>query len=193
MTGRGLSLLGACGFRYPHCRYWKPHTYGVKRKPTTIKNQQVNAILEHGACYNYQYMLHTTELDCILGHLLYTYLKVWKALSRADNFGWDMLIDNHYVVDWYEIGKHRHRHNQTDPNTACDNAKRADFDYAVCRQVLIQNNGILCKNQKAVMTDYMLPLRYIWTVQSNYWLSGYVEVGNVTKWCHKNKPQLWKL
>jgi hypothetical protein len=62
--------------RYPRCRYiiynngseFKLHfqslcnTYGIKRKPTSVKNPQANAILEriHGVLRN---MLRTSELD----------------------------------------------------------------------------------------------------------------------------------
>ncbi len=62
--------------RYPHCRYiiydngseFKLHfhslcnTYGIKRKPTSVKNPQANALLEriHAVLGN---MLRTSELD----------------------------------------------------------------------------------------------------------------------------------
>ncbi len=64
--------------RYPRCRYiiydngseFKLHfqslcnTYGIKRKPTSVKNPQANVILEriHGVLGN---MLRTSELDMV--------------------------------------------------------------------------------------------------------------------------------
>jgi hypothetical protein len=62
--------------RYPHCQYityangsnFKLHfqslcaTYGIKRKPTSVKNPQANAILEHIHAV-FENMLHTSELD----------------------------------------------------------------------------------------------------------------------------------
>ncbi len=70
-------LVYKCWFsRYPHCYYmiydngseFKLHfralckTYGVKRKPTNIKNPLVNAILER-ICAVFTNMLRTAELD----------------------------------------------------------------------------------------------------------------------------------
>ncbi len=71
------NLVYKCWFsRYPHCHYmiydngseFKLHfralckTYGIKHKPTSIKNPQSNAILEciHAVFTN---MLHTAKLD----------------------------------------------------------------------------------------------------------------------------------
>ena len=82
-------------------------------------------------------MLHTAELDMTdivvsddisdflddaSWAICSTYHMVLKALSGAAIFGRGLLFDNPYMADWYKIGKHRH--NQTDRNTACDNAKR---------------------------------------------------------------------
>ena len=71
------SLVNRCWFcKYPRCQYivynngseFKLHfealcdSYGLKRKPTSIKNPQANAILErvHGVLTN---MMCTAELD----------------------------------------------------------------------------------------------------------------------------------
>jgi hypothetical protein len=71
------NLVYKCWFsRYPCCHYliynngseFKLHfcnlckTYGIKRKPTSIKNPQANAILEHHHAV-FTNMLRTAELD----------------------------------------------------------------------------------------------------------------------------------
>ena len=168
--------------RYPRCREciydngseFKLHfqslckTYGVKRKPTTIKNPQANAILErvHGVITN---MLRTAELDMAdtvnpddvsdflddaSWAIRSTYHTVLKASPGAAIFGRDMLFDIPYVADWYKIGKHRQ--NQTDRNTARENAKRTDFDYAVGGQVLIRKDGILRKSESRYDGPYTI-------------------------------------
>jgi hypothetical protein len=78
--------------RYPRCRYiinnngsefklnfeYLCETYGIKRKPTTVKNPQVNAILEH--------------LHQVLGHMLRTSkLDMAKTVTPDDV---DVVLDN---------------------------------------------------------------------------------------------------
>ena len=168
--------------RYPRCRQciydngseFKLHfqslckTYGIKRKPTTIKNPQANAILErvHGVITN---MLRTAELDMAdtvspddvsdflddaSWAIRSTYHTVLKASPGAAIFGRDMLFDIPYVADWYKIGKHRQ--NLTDRNTARENAKRADYDYAVGGQILIRKDGILRKSESRYDGPYTI-------------------------------------
>ncbi len=81
-------------------------TYGIKRKPTSVKNPQANAILEriHAVLGN---MLHTSELDMakmakasdiyvFLSDAAWavrsTYHTVLKASPGAAIFGQDMLF-----------------------------------------------------------------------------------------------------
>jgi hypothetical protein len=121
--------------RYPHCQYmiydngskFKLHfqslcdTYGIKREPTSVKNPQVNAILEriHAVLRN---MLCTSKLnmaktvkasdiDVFLSDaewvLCSTYHTVLKASPGAAIFGQDMLIDIPFIADWQKIGEHR--------------------------------------------------------------------------------------
>ena len=126
--------------RYPQCRYLiynngseiKLHfktlceSYGIKRKPTTIKNPQTNAICEHihqvlGA------MMRTSEIgmaesvepadiDTFIDNAAWairsTYHTVLKASPGAAIFGRDMLFDIPFVADWNKIGDYRQR--QTD-------------------------------------------------------------------------------
>jgi hypothetical protein len=92
-------------------------TYGIKRKPTSAKNPQANAILEyiHAVLEN---MLCTSKLDMaesvkasdIDGFLSdatwairSTYHTVLKASPGAAIFGRDMLFDIPFIADWHKL------------------------------------------------------------------------------------------
>lgn len=157
--------------RYPRCRKiiydngseFKLHfedlceTYGIKRKPTTIKNPTANAILErvHQVVTS---MLRTSELDMaetiteqdvsdFLDNASWairsTYHTVLKASPGAAIFGRDMLFDIPFIADWRKIGEYRQI--QTDLNTTRENKSRIDYDYVVGGQVLVRKDGILRK------------------------------------------------
>ena len=108
-------------------------SYGLKRKLTTIKNPQVNAILEwvHQVIMK---MLPTAELDMAKTVLTNdisdfltdaawavcsTYHTVLKASPGAAIFGQDVLFNIPFLADWNKIGKHRQL--QTDCNTQHEN------------------------------------------------------------------------
>ncbi len=123
--------------RYPRCRYiiydngseFKLHfeylceTYGIQRKPTTIKNPQANGILERLHQVLGQ-MLCTAELDmaetvtpddvdawqCRLGHLLHLSHSP-QSLSRCGNI-WMQHALRHFVYNWLE----QNRRLQATPN-----------------------------------------------------------------------------
>jgi hypothetical protein len=136
--------------RYPHCQYliydneseFKLHfqslwdTYGIKHKPTSVKDPQVNAILEriHVVLGN---MLRTFKLDMAdmvkasdIDHFLSdttwavcsTYHTVPKASPDAAIFGRDMLFDIPFIADRQKIGEHRQQ--LTDLNNAHENKGR---------------------------------------------------------------------
>ncbi len=159
--------------RYPHCSYmiydneseFKLHfhalckTYYVKRKLTSIKNPQVNAILEriHTVFTN---MLRTAKLDmaklvdaCDIDIFLAdaawairsTHHTVLKASPGAEILGQDMIFDIPFIADWKKIGEHRQR--LTDLNTAHENIGRIDYDCKVGHKKLVRNEGILRKAQ----------------------------------------------
>jgi hypothetical protein len=121
--------------RYPGCRHliydngshFKLHfeylceSYGIKRKPTTIKHPQANGILEHVHQILGQ-MLRTSELDMansvtpddvdvFLDNAAWaicsTYHTVLKASPGAAVFGQDMLFDILFMADWHKIGERR--------------------------------------------------------------------------------------
>ena len=159
--------------RYPRCRYiiydngseFKLHfehlceSYGIKRKPTTVKNPQANAILERVHQVLGQ-MLRTSELDMadsvspddvdvFLDNAAWairsTYHTVLKASPGAAIFGRDMLFDIPFVADWYKIGEHRQL--LTDRNNERENKRRIDYDYKVGDKVLVIKDGILRKSE----------------------------------------------
>ncbi len=104
----------------PHFEYLCK-SYGIKRKPTTVKNPQANAILEHMHQVIGQ-MLHTAEIDMVktvtpgdinvfldkaAWKICSTYHTVLKATPGAAIFGQDMLFKILFVADWHKIGEHR--------------------------------------------------------------------------------------
>ncbi|KAL3759593.1 hypothetical protein ACHAWU_009740 [Discostella pseudostelligera] len=171
--------------RYPRCQQiiydngseFKLHfaalcdSYGIKRKPTSVKNPQANAILErvHQVLMN---MLRTAELDMadsvdpkdistFLNDAAWairsTYHTVLKASPGAAIFGRDMLFDIPYLADWHKIGEYRQK--LTDQNTLRENKSRVDYDYQVNEKVLIAKDGILRKTESRYDT---VP----WTIMS---------------------------
>ncbi len=96
-------------------------SYGIKRKPTIVKNPPLNGILE---CVHQVLgqMLCTAEIDMddsvtpnevdvFLDNAAWaihsTYHTVLKASPGAAIFGWDMLFNILCVADWHKIGEHR--------------------------------------------------------------------------------------
>jgi hypothetical protein len=135
-------------------------SYGIKRKPTTIKNPQANAILERMHQVLGQ-MLCTAEIDMadslvaphdvdvflnnVAWAICSNYHTVLKASPGAAIFGRDMLFDKPFIADWNKIG--HYRQHQTDLSTALKNKKCVRYDYKVSDRVLVVQDGILCKAQ----------------------------------------------
>ena len=107
--------------------------YGLKRKQTSVKNLQANAILER-VHQTIMGMLHTAEInmadivresdiaDFLTNAALAihsTYHTVLKASPGAALFGKDMLFDVLFIADWKKIGDHWQC--QMDHNTAHEN------------------------------------------------------------------------
>eukprot|EP00804_Cyclotella_cryptica_P009555 CCRYP_006250-RA/>CCRYP_006250-RA protein AED:0.46 eAED:0.58 QI:0/-1/0/1/-1/0/1/0/264 len=140
-------------------------SYGIKRKPTSIKNPQANAILErmHQVIMT---MLRTAELDMTNGvapsdiadfltdaawAVRSTYHMVLKASPGAAIFGRDMLFDIPFLADWNKIGDHRQR--QTNRNIELENKSRIDWDYKIGDRVLLRKEGILRKSESKYHKD----------------------------------------
>ena len=99
-------------------------SYGIKRKPTTVRNPQANAILERVHQVIGQ-MLRTAEkdmaksvvpddvdvfIDNAAWAIRFTYHTVLKASPGAAIFGRDMLFDIPFLADWNKkeiIGNHK--------------------------------------------------------------------------------------
>ncbi|KAL7502162.1 hypothetical protein ACHAXN_000211, partial [Cyclotella atomus] len=144
-----------CNIVYDNSSEFKLHfetlcnSYGLKRKPTSIKNPQANAILEcvHQVLMT---MARTAELDMANTHGPFAQASPGPAI-----FGRDMLFDIRFLADWNKIGEYRQR--QTDHNTARENKSRVDWDYKVGGKVLIRKDGVLRKGE----TKYQ---REPWTI-----------------------------
>ena len=140
-------------------------TYGIKRKPTSVKNPQANAILER-VHQVIMVMLRTAEIDMadsvdasdidtfltnVSWAIRSTYHTVLKASPGAAIFGRDMLFDIPFLADWNKIGDYRQR--QTDLNTERENRTRKDWDYKVSDKVLLRKDGILRKSESRYDRD----------------------------------------
>ncbi len=158
---------------YPHCQYiiydngskFKLdfealcESYGIKRKPTSVKNPQANAILERlhqvlttMLCTDELDMANTVvtrDIDAFLTDAAWAicsmYHTVLKSSLGAAIFGRDMLFDIPFLADWNKIGDYRQH--QTDLSTAHENRSRRDWDYKVGDQVLLKKDGILRKSE----------------------------------------------
>ena len=140
-------------------------TFGLKRKPTTVKNPQANAILER-IHQTLAAMMRTAELDMadsvdpsdiddFLNNAAWavrsTYHTVLKATPGAAIFGRDMLFDVSFIADWKKIGDYRQC--RTDRNTALENSKRVEWDHKVGDKVLVRKDGILRKGETKYFKD----------------------------------------
>jgi hypothetical protein len=137
----------------------------LKHKPTSVKNSQANAILEHVhevittmLCTSEVDMGNTVEPSDIEAFLTdtawaicSTYYTVLTASPRAAIFGWDMLFGTPFFSDWDRIEYLRQR--QTDLSMGRENCSCCDWDYKVGDQVLLREDGILRKSQSQHESD----------------------------------------
>ncbi len=140
-------------------------TYGIKCKPTSIKNPIVKAILERihavfgimlcTAKLDMAELVNASDIDIFLSDatwaLCSTHHTVLKASPGAAISGQDMLFDILFIADWKKIGEHRQK--LTDLNTAHENKGRINYDYKVGQKILIPNKGILRKAQSIWQKD----------------------------------------
>ncbi len=157
--------------RYPICCYiiydngsefklnfeYLCETYGIKHKPTTIKNPQANAILEclhqvlgqmlRTSKLNMAKTLTPDDVDVFLDNVAWairsTYHTVLKASPGAAIFRRDMLFNIPFIADWNKIRDYRQC--QTNLSTARENSKQVDYDYKVGDKVLLTQEGSLRK------------------------------------------------
>jgi hypothetical protein len=171
--------------RYPRSQYiiydngseFKLHfetlcdSYGLKHKPTGVKNPQANTILEH-VHQTIIAMLRTSELDManninesdiadFLTNAAWavhsTYHTVLKTSPGVAIFGRDVLFDVPFLADWSKIGEYRQK--QMDKNTVKENSGRVDWDYQPSDKVLVIKDGILHKSESRYDSE-------TWTIMS---------------------------
>ncbi len=116
------------------------NSYGIKHKPTTIKNPQANAICERvhqvlgtmmrTAEIDMADSIHPADIDSFIDNAVWairsTFHTVFKASPGAAIFGRDMLFDIPFIADWNKIGDYRQR--QTDRSNTRINSKHVDYD-----------------------------------------------------------------
>ena len=140
-------------------------TYGIKRKPTSVKNPQANVILQRvhqvimamlcTSELNMAVSVDASDIDTFLTNVTWaicsTYHTVLKASPGAAIFGRDMLFDIPFLADWSKIGDYRQC--QTDLNTEHENETCKDCEYQVGKQVLLWKDGILWKSESRYEGD----------------------------------------
>jgi hypothetical protein len=143
-------------------------SYNIKRRPTTVKNPQANAILErvHGVFAD---MLRTSDLegsddlsaetvdDFVVNAawaVRSTHHTVLGSTPGAAVFGRDMLFDIPFLADWTEIGRRRQK--LVDRDTERKNRLRVSYDYAVGQKVTIRSDGILRKAEDKNTGPYVI-------------------------------------
>jgi hypothetical protein len=132
-------------------------SYGTKRKPTTIRNTQANAICER-VHQVLGHMMHTseidmaesvepTDIDTFIDNAAWathsTYHTVLTASPGAAIFGHNMLFGKPFIADWKQIGEHRQH--QIDLSNERENKTNVNYDYKVGDIILIHKDGILRK------------------------------------------------
>jgi len=124
-------------------------SYSIKRKPTTIKNPQANAIVEriHGVLGDMMRTSGINNLETVDASLIDEFLtnaawairsthhSVLQATPGQAIFGRDMLFDIPYLCDWSEIGSRRQQ--LVDRSNARENKKRVPYDYTVGQKAMI--------------------------------------------------------
>jgi len=160
-------------------------TYGIKHKPTSVKNPKAKAILDHvhqvimgmlrTAEINMTDSVEANDIDTFLTNVAWvirsSYHTVLKASPGAAIFGRDMLFDIPFLADWNKIGDNRQC--QTDLNTQRENQSRRDWDYHVGDKVLLWKDGILRKSESCYECDH-------WTITSVH-TNGTIKVQHRTK------------
>jgi hypothetical protein len=100
-------------------------------------------------------LVNASDIDIFLADAAWaihsTHHTVLNASPGAAIFGRDKLFDIPFIADWKKIGEHRQK--LTDLNTACENEGRIDYDYKDVQEILIPNEGILCKAQSIWQKD----------------------------------------
>lgn len=128
--------------------------FGIKYRPTTVKNPQANAIVEriHGVMND---MLRTNDLDNmnfdpvdpwgdILANVAWAIRSLYHSTLHATPgqlvFNRDMLFDLQYTPDWYAIRQRKLK--QIQKGNERENSTRREFSYAVGGKVLLKKDHL---------------------------------------------------
>ena len=131
--------------------------FNIKRTPTTVKNPQANANIEHmhgvlGGMMRIRALgMSLTVNDTMIEYyfadaawaICSTYHIVLKSNPGADIFGRDMLFDIPFVSDWNKIGQRRQE--QVECTNNHENKHRLPHDYATVHKNFICKDGFLRK------------------------------------------------
>ena len=144
--------------------------YGVKPRPTTVKNPQANGILErvHQVISNMLRASNITHLLLdkdskfpfrdLLASVAYairsTYHTTLKATPAQLVYGRDMIQPVQYVAEWDLI--HKNKQAVIDKNNAKENSRRIDYDYVVGHLVLLRNTYIQRKLDNPTAGPYKI-------------------------------------
>ncbi len=171
------------------------NSYGIKRKPTTIKNPQENAIYEciHQVLemmmrisgIDMAKSVEPADIDTFIDNaaraIHSTYHTVLKASQGAAIFGRDMLFDISFIADWKQIQEHRHH--KTDLSNECENKTQVDYNYKeVGGKILIRKDGILRKAES-------LSRKEPWTITTVH-MNGTIRIQCRTK---LERINIWKV
>jgi transposase InsO family protein len=128
-------------------------TYGIRPKPTTVKNPQANAFIErsHQVMANALRTMqlsqrtvdeHTFASLCsnVAFGMRATYHTELQASPSQIVYGRDMIINATYIADWRAISNRRNVSSRI--NNARENANRLPFQYEIGQQVYIRVNDI---------------------------------------------------
>jgi hypothetical protein len=153
-------------------------SYGLKRKQTTIKNPQTNAILERihqvvdedpqNRPNKYGQAVTTSDIDAHIYMMQHgpfaqrttQYLKP----PQVSQFERDMLFDIPYIANW-TIGERRLM--LTDRNNVRENKTRRDFDHEVGIKVLIDHESLRKAESPYEKNHGLLPRFYGWNYQGS--------------------------
>ena len=128
--------------------------YGIRRKPTTIKNPQANSILERVhqvvanmlRCKNIPDLTVNTEdpwtdiLSSVAFAIRSTHHSTLDATPAQLIYGRDMILPIQHVAEWEYI---RTRKQKTiDKANVRENKSRVDYDYSIHDKILITNKDI---------------------------------------------------
>ena len=142
--------------------------FGVKPKPTSIKNPQSNAIVErvHQVVGD---MLRTHDLNeydfdeidpwgPILQDVAYAIRATHHTTTKASPcqlvFGRDMLFNIPYTPNWENITAQKQK--EIIKNNNSENKRRVDHDYAVNDNVLIYKDGIFRKLDRPFLGPFKI-------------------------------------